>query len=555
MSTTQVKYFKAVFSGVFQVKEYQSLPFYQFNTIEWHQLKITSIEAVDAYDAWELNTANAWYRKKLKPYKNKLFSKQIIWKWPSVITTRDFPWIEAIQLDFPQLVNRPHLIIPLDETHQLQETLHEVVMKRIELDTSGSVWFGDYREAKGIIWFQLKPEPIRGSQSQTTNQHEAEVSNKNDDATIDHEPTGSSQNGTTPIWSVNEALNTSISELSDSQQPRTMSSKGNRRWFWFILIWILLCLWKFPSLLVPSLLLFGGIMFFRYFRKACLGLLGSLVLLGLIAYALSHYLNSSKQQEIQPVKTEDGKVEVFPPKRTDAHDLLNEKKINWWDFFRQAYVLKFITSATANFESQQTHELLVETANASNYVEHFGQIYKGMAQADSPKLDSIINKLRIQARAKKLNSLRTAEMVCTFVQEIPYFLVHDLSCKQAVKQAGSGFTVEYHKENKPCLPNIKAGVQSPYEFMHNLKGDCDTRSLLAFTILRRMGISASIWISEAYGHSVLGVGLPVSTGFYKEINGIRHYAVELTVKGFRLGMISPEQQIQNNWDIALFYNR
>ena len=91
--------------------------------------------------------------------------------------------------------------------------------------------------------------------------------------------------------------------------------------------------------------------------------------------------------------------------------------------------------------------------------------------------------------------------------------------------------------------------------MHNLKGDCDTRSLYAFTILKELGIPASVWISETYGHSVLGVGLPVGNGFYKEINGVKHYAVELTAKGFRLGMISPEQQIQSNWDIALFYNR
>jgi hypothetical protein len=41
---------------------------------------------------------------------------------------------------------------------------------------------------------------------------------------------------------------------------------------------------------------------------------------------------------------------------------------------------------------------------------------------------------------------------------------------------------------------------------------------------------------------------------YKEINGVKHYAVELTAKGFRLGMISPEQQVRNNWDIALFVN-
>jgi hypothetical protein len=69
-----------------------------------------------------------------------------------------------------------------------------------------------------------------------------------------------------------------------------------------------------------------------------------------------------------------------------------------------------------------------------------------------------------------------------------------------------------------------------------------------------MKIPASVWISETYGHSVLGVGIPSASGFSKEIQGIEHYAVELTTKGFRLGMIAPEHQVSWNWEIALFYH-
>jgi hypothetical protein len=65
---------------------------------------------------------------------------------------------------------------------------------------------------------------------------------------------------------------------------------------------------------------------------------------------------------------------------------------------------------------------------------------------------------------------------------------------------------------------------------------------MAYTILKKLGIPCSIWISETYGHSIVGVGLPVGAGSYKEINGMKHYATELTAKRFRLGMISPEQQ-------------
>jgi hypothetical protein len=155
----------------------------------------------------------------------------------------------------------------------------------------------------------------------------------------------------------------------------------------------------------------------------------------------------------------------------------------------------------------------------------------------------------------KLNQLQIAEMVTTFIQEIPYVLVHQNSCQQIIKSAPrNSFVVTYHNEHKPCLANIPGGIQSPYEFLHNLKGDCDTRSVLGYSILTEMHIPASVWVSEAYGHSVLGVGLPVGTGSYKEIDGMKHYAVELTSKGYRLGMISASNRNMNNWTITLYKN-
>jgi hypothetical protein len=41
---------------------------------------------------------------------------------------------------------------------------------------------------------------------------------------------------------------------------------------------------------------------------------------------------------------------------------------------------------------------------------------------------------------------------------------------------------------------------------------------------------------------------------YKEVEGVKHYAVELTAKGFRLGMVAPEQARPNNWEITLYNN-
>jgi hypothetical protein len=52
----------------------------------------------------------------------------------------------------------------------------------------------------------------------------------------------------------------------------------------------------------------------------------------------------------------------------------------------------------------------------------------------------------------------------------------------------------------------------------------------------------------------LGVGVPAGFGSYKEIQGVKHYAVELTAKGFKIGMIMPHQRKMSNWTITNFQN-
>ena len=552
MANPYIKYYKATFSGILMSREQAHLPYYQFNEIEWEQLKFENLEPLDFYDSWEEQTSNSWYRKTLKPYKNMFLSRQWVWRWPKIIAARDFPWIRGVKLQRPVFRKRPHLVIPINEQYQLHETLHEVILKQITFVEDGKEWFGGYRRAQGLALFQVHLDPPKKQKpvpAEPTAQPVAENTVVEGDINLTD-----TNAGVTNIWSINQQLQDEASVVAPIQAPLQMSPKGNRRWRWFVLLWLLFCLWKAPALLVPSLLIIGAIAFYRYFRKACLGLFASLLVFGIVGYVLMQILPGQGENQ-EAVKTEDGNIKILPPKATDNKDLLSQKEITWWDFIRNKYALSYATSATSFFESETAHAQKAEQIQAQSSVEYYRQLYAAMQSLDAPKLDSIVQQFRSKAQAKNLNSIQTAEMVCTFVQEIPYFLVHDYSCQKAVAESGSGFLAEYHSENKPCLPEIPGGVQSPYEFMHNLKGDCDTRSLLAFTILKELGISASVWISETYGHSVLGVGLPAGSGFYKEVNGRKHYAIELTSKGFRLGMISPEQQIESNWDIALFYNR
>ena len=294
----------------------------------------------------------------------------------------------------------------------------------------------------------------------------------------------------------------------------------------------------------------------------CFGLLFSLakwafymlLFLALLGWLGNWLKQDAGTREDGQAQVESDKPRLNPEQDTLAPmpwDYLTDHRVRWNDFIKHSFLAAWSTSSKQFEDSRKMHPAFANP-QVSEAITYWNAVYSEFSRRDLPKLDSLAWYFKSEQKRKNLNSVQTAEMVITFIQEIPYCLIHEASCSEASRQAD--FIREYHSSGKPCLPNIIAGVQSPYEFMHNLKGDCDTRSLLGFSILSRLGIPASVWVSEAYGHSVLGVGLGSGSNYYKMAGGIRHSAVELTAKGFRLGMISPEQGDMNNWQIALYKN-
>jgi hypothetical protein len=288
-------------------------------------------------------------------------------------------------------------------------------------------------------------------------------------------------------------------------------------------------------------------------------ILNIFLLIVLFGFIFSFFYKTSSTKK--PVKTRSGNIKINPPvpkkdsTGNNLTDYVTEKDIKWFDFINYNYQAKYETSVRSYQGSQKEQTQINNIASQSNSsITYFTKYYAGLYTMDEGKINEIVKIFKDSAVKKKMNPNQTAEMVITFIQEIPYYLVHDESCAKSVA-SGNSFVKEYHAANKPCLPNVKGGVQSPYEFLHNLKGDCDTRSLLAFAILKELQISSSIWVSETYSHSILGIGLPIAGGVHKTIDGISHYGVELTAKGYRVGMVNPEHYNMSNWDIALYYNQ
>ena len=339
--------------------------------------------------------------------------------------------------------------------------------------------------------------------------------------------------------------------LSNDKNKGCFNSFGTVMWIFLLAYTFSKSMPVFYFLLAVSIL--WGIT--RFFFKNVLGRILTFVLIIFLGvYALSFVFKKGK--ELVPEESNSGIIRVDPPRMgkikpgTNERDLLSDKYFSWYDFSNSNYQADYSTSNFSFIASQEKHQEIASSINASNSIEYFNQVYLGLNKYDSKKMNTLVDVFRDSAKKMNLSTLQLAEMVTTFVQQIPYVLVHDGTCEVASKEAE--FMKDYHEAGNPCLANIPAGVQSPYEFIHNLKGDCDTRTLLAFTILKKLKIPASIWVSEAYGHSILGIGLPFASGFHKEVAGVNHYSAELTAK-CRIGFVSPEQNEESNWDIALYY--
>jgi len=187
--------------------------------------------------------------------------------------------------------------------------------------------------------------------------------------------------------------------------------------------------------------------------------------------------------------------------------------------------------------------------NSNNFRDYYHQIYSNLINQNKSFLDSVAKEYSRIGKTENLNRQQFADMVVTSIQNIPYYLVHDLTHREADLKYG-GFISEYHQTGKPCLEKIKFGVQAPVEFIGNFKGDCDTRSLFLFHVLSKFGYNVVMLGSEQYSHCIIGISGNYS-GDFVSYNGLKYYVWETTATGFTPGNISPECSNMRYWVVEL----
>ncbi len=178
----------------------------------------------------------------------------------------------------------------------------------------------------------------------------------------------------------------------------------------------------------------------------------------------------------------------------------------------------------------------------NTYENLWGSIYAELVRESQSHIDFLVDSLAGISQQKELSRSEFAEMIVSFVQDIPYSYVRVQDCSEA------------NNKGKPCIGNIAFGLLSPYEFLHSLYGDCDTRSVLIYALLEKLGYDPMIVVSNEYAHAMLALNIPAS-GDHLKHQGKKYYFWETTGKGWPIGMLPPNSNNVKYWKIALVNGR
>jgi hypothetical protein len=195
-----------------------------------------------------------------------------------------------------------------------------------------------------------------------------------------------------------------------------------------------------------------------------------------------------------------------------------------------------LTDKAVQNSSSYRNELQVN--NYSSDEDFWKQVYASLYVHDKNEFIQLQDSLQQMGQSLQLDRGEFARLIVAFVQDIPYNYIVPESCK------------DYSAH--PCVPNAKFGILSPVEFLYSLHGDCDTRTVLLYTLLRNFGFDPMIINSNEYRHSMLALDIPAS-GDYFVYKGRKYSYWETTNVGWQPGMLPPDMNNKEYWTVALDY--
>ena len=289
---------------------------------------------------------------------------------------------------------------------------------------------------------------------------------------------------------------------------------------------------------------------FNWFIKIFIAIILYFILKGIFNFITSHTWNNIPvidnqwdNQKIIDTESQDIFID-----NDNGRKLIRDKitvQLKWRDFNNYKYEIQYslfrdeIASSTLNLNKLK-----------ANGADNFTTIYSSIYENDGKYLNSLYEELDKIRVSKKQNNVQFANTIVSMVQSIDYVLILEQNCNDPSNLQNQQF-IEMRNSGISCDGLAPFGLRTPLQFLSNLKGDCDTRTLLLFTIFKHYNYNVAIINSEYYLHSMLGLDLPGVKGDFKIYNGIKYYFWETTNKGFKIGELPRENGNVNFWSIKL----
>ena len=185
-----------------------------------------------------------------------------------------------------------------------------------------------------------------------------------------------------------------------------------------------------------------------------------------------------------------------------------------------------------------------ESINFSNQ----NSLYREIVENDKSKLNMIFSVLDSIKNNNNYSKKEFADIVVSLVQNIPYSYNIETNCED--KSSLPDAYVDDISSGVPCISYVRYDILTPLELFKNFLGDCDSRTVLLYTILKQYKYDVVILNSNLYSHSMLGLNIP-TRGKYKLIRGKKYFFWETTAPGYKLGYLHPESQNISKWYVAL----
>lgn len=368
---------------------------------------------------------------------------------------------------------------------------------------------------------------------------------------------GNEQTATTPVGSMYRKSGRPAQRYADRISKAGCSD-------WLVAGLGILALAFIPELRLPLLTMlvlamafsFGGVLF-SFFARRIPGLLflaiAGIAIMG-IRSALSEGAATGFVRQKPPLDTVVTHNEVRLAKESAGrkkliYDTLITHHIQWADYEANQYALSLPVRVRDVRSASLFHQQLSRYSPAS-----IGEVYLQLDQHDENALDLIYEQFDSLRRIRGLTEKQLACVLVSCIQSLPYYLVVPRTCEAS--QYTDVFTRQYLRACKTdcCVGNVSFGVRSPVEFFSDLKGDCDTRALLLYTLLRRFNYTVAIITSEYYRHAAIAIALsdelPRNAAAFI-VNGQTLYAWETTAAGYRPGILPDPVRDLHHWKISL----